>query len=89
MIVLRHHAFTTINTKRNLRAIADELEDTALIGRLSGSSIRNLGLGPFFYSYYHFDHGTIIRTGITCEKIPCYMRDSACRWFIVKKAKIF
>ena len=35
------------------------------------------------------DHGTIIRTGITCKKIPCYMRDSACRWFIVKKAKIF
>ena len=36
--------------------------------------------------YYH---GTIIRTGITCKKIPCYMRDSAYRWFIVKKAKIF
>ena len=28
-------------------------------------------------------------TGITCKKIPCYMRDSACRWFIVKKAEIF
>ena len=28
-------------------------------------------------------------TGITCKKIPCYMGDSACRWFIVKKAKIF
>ena len=28
-------------------------------------------------------------TGITCKKIPCYMCDSACRWFIVKKAKIF
>ena len=36
-----------------------------------------------------FCHGTIIRTGVTCNKIPCYMRDSACRWFIVKKAKIF
>ena len=24
------------------------------------------------------DHKTIIRTGITCKKIPCYMRDSAC-----------
>ena len=34
-------------------------------------------------------HGTIIRTGITCKKIPCYMRDSACRWFIVENAKIF
>ena len=25
------------------------------------------------------DHGTIIRARITCKKIPCYMRDSACR----------
>ena len=25
------------------------------------------------------DHKTIIRTGITCKKIPCYMRDSVCR----------
>ena len=29
-------------------------------------------------------HGTIIRTGVTCKKIPCYMRDSDCRWFKVK-----
>ena len=35
------------------------------------------------------NHGTIIRTGITCKKIPCYMRDSAYRWFIVENAKIF
>ena len=34
-------------------------------------------------------HGTIIRTGITCKKSYCYMRDSSCRWFIVRKAKIF
>ena len=34
-------------------------------------------------------HGTMIPTGITSKKIPCYMRDSACGWFIVKKAKIF
>ena len=34
-------------------------------------------------------HETIIRTGITCKKIPCYMRDSACRWFIVENAKVF
>ena len=27
---------------------------------------------------------TIIRTGATCKKIACEMRDSACRWFIVK-----
>ena len=31
-----------------------------------------------------------IRTDITCKKIPCYMRDSDCRWFIVeKKLKYF
>ena len=29
----------------------------------------------------------IIRPGITCKKISCYMRDLACRWFIVKKLK--
>ena len=34
-------------------------------------------------------HGIIIRTGITWKKISCYMRDSACRWFIVKKPEIF
>ena len=34
-------------------------------------------------------HGTIIWTGITCKKISCYMHDSACRWCIVKKARIF
>ena len=34
-------------------------------------------------------HGAIIQTGITCKKVPCYMLDSAYRWFIVKKAKIF
>ena len=30
-----------------------------------------------------------MQTGITCEKIPCYICDSAFRWFIVKKVKIF
>ena len=34
-------------------------------------------------------HGTIIRTEITYKKMSCYMRDSACLWFIVKKAKVF
>ena len=47
-------------------------------------TVLNVPLEPLF-----FKHGTIIRTGITCKKILCYMRDSACRWFIVKKAKIF
>ena len=31
---------------------------------------------------------TIIQTGITRNKIPYYMGDSACRWFIIQKAKI-
>ena len=39
--------------------------------------------------YYRLNHGTIMKTGITCKKISCYMRDSACRWLIVKNAKIF
>ena len=34
------------------------------------------------------DHGTIIRRGIKYKKSPCYMHESACRWFIVKKATI-
>ena len=33
-------------------------------------------------------HGTVIPTGITCKKV-CYMRDSACRWFIVENAEMF
>ena len=43
----------------------------------------------FFRLHSHSYHETVIRTGIRCKKIPCYMCDSACRWFIVKKAKIF
>ena len=39
--------------------------------------------------YCYLKHGTIMRAGITCKKIPCYMRDSACRWFIVENAEIF
>ena len=34
-------------------------------------------------------HGTIIGTQITCKKIFCYMHDSAYRWLIVKKGKLF
>ena len=30
---------------------------------------------------------TIIRTGNTCKRIPCYMHDSACRWLIAKKSE--
>ena len=35
-----------------------------------------------------FNHGTIIRTGITYKKIPYCMRGQAC-FFIVENAKIF
>ena len=35
-----------------------------------------------------YRHGTK-RTGITCKKIFCYMRDLACRWLIVENTKIF
>ena len=31
----------------------------------------------------NWHHGTIIRTRIACQKTPCYMRDSTCKWFIV------
>ena len=58
----------------------------------------SLHVGPGL-NYYHrplthrtmnrLYHGTITRTGITCKKFPCYMCDSACTGFIVKKAKIF
>ena len=34
------------------------------------------------------NHGTIMRTGITCQKIPCYMHDLACWWFFVKIKKL-
>ena len=37
-------------------------------------------------SWDHYHHGAIIRIEITCKKIPYYIRDSACKWFIVKKA---
>ena len=59
-----------------------------------GNSCRKIFVWRFagqmdYFGFVNSDHGTIIRTGITCRKVPCYMRDSACRWFIVKKAKIF
>ena len=52
---------------------------------------RNLAGIPTLSSHWMHEllHGTIIWRGMTCKKIPCYMRDSACRWFIVKKTKIF
>ena len=32
-------------------------------------------------------HGTIIQTGITCNKIPCYIRNLTCRWHIAENKK--
>ena len=40
------------------------------------------------YTYTYRDE-TIIKAGIVCKKISCYMRDSACRWLIVENGKIF
>ena len=39
--------------------------------------------------FYILKHGTLIRAGITCKKISCYMRDSACKWLILENAQIF
>ena len=30
-------------------------------------------------------HRTTVRTGMKSKKIPCYVRQSACSWRIVKK----
>ena len=36
-----------------------------------------------------FKHGIIIKgAGLTYKKIPCYMRDSACRCFFEKSEKL-
>ena len=35
------------------------------------------------------NHETIIQKGITCKKIPYYMRDSACSGLLLKKLKDF
>ena len=38
---------------------------------------------------HNIHHGTIMRTGIACKKITCYMRDLACRWLILKNFETF
>ena len=35
------------------------------------------------------EHGAIIRRGVTCKKVHCYMRDSTCSCSIVEKGMIF
>ena len=66
--------------KKNLNA--NFVSEGSYEKRINKSIISN------FHSIYS-PHGTIIQTGITCNKIPCYMRNSSCRCCIVKKAKIF
>ena len=65
----------------------EKMQQNPLIREETGISITVLL--PIHQMTGTSNHRTIIRTGITCKKIPYYMRDSACRWFIVKKAKIF
>ena len=48
-----------------------------------------LGMSFTLFNSLGAKHGPVIQTGITRKKIPCFMRDSAYRWFIVKKTKIF
>ena len=38
---------------------------------------------------HSLNYGAIIRTKITCKKIPCYIHDLTCRWRIVESTKIF
>ena len=49
----------------------------------------NVTKSAVFCGFSHIYHGTLTQTGITCRKTLRYMRDSACRWFIVTKAKTF
>ena len=43
---------------------------------------------PVFNRSTRVYYWTIIPAGITCNKISCYMRDSACWWLIVENTKI-
>ena len=43
----------------------------------------------FLFVISYLMHESIIRAGITCKKISCYMHGSACRWLIVENSKIF
>ena len=43
-----------------------------------------------FFQGYGLTAGLLfIRAGRTYEKIPCYMRESICRWFVFEKANTF
>ena len=59
---------------------------------LGNTWVRNNFLNWILYLDFkssYINHRTIIPTGITFKKTPCYMRNSARRWLIVENAKIF
>ena len=72
------------------------MSEVAVTGTISCPSKGKLHIiksRTWFQGYSIWEHGTIIWTGITCKKTPCfltccYMRDSACRWCFLKKAEI-
>ena len=43
----------------------------------------------YFFNISYSQKKTIMQKGITYKKIPCYMHNSACKWLIIKNAKIF
>ena len=73
------------------KLVAYELDNTALklIFSYSKNQKQCVRINNTYSNFKNITsgYGTIIRIEITCMKTPCYMRDSACRWFI--KTKIF
>ena len=86
---------------QDLSSQSQSLDPRVLVFRRIVSTLTHGGAGRLKYEIpeehlmyfkslcFAWNHGTTIRTVITCKKTPCYMRDSAFRWFIAEKAKIF
>ena len=86
---------------QDLSSQSQSLDPRVLVFRRTVSTLTHGGAGRLKYEIpeehlmyfkslcFAWNHGTTIRTVITCKKTPCYMRDSAFRWFIAEKAKIF
>ena len=79
MIMSYHGHFLDHSTVMLLSALVQQARKFLLLDK----ELKGKNCAATFY------HGTIIRTGISCKNILCYMRDSACSWFIVGNAKIF
>ena len=77
------------SNKRDMILLMIGDSNICLLTMIKGTLIQDIGKKDIGAFCCYLVHGTTIRTGITCKKIPCYMRNSACRWFIVKIAKIF